>query len=149
MSVLIIYLFADDLFGENMNATNYYVSTSRVVLQGDPEAAQTWQVSHLSRLKPIKNQLLDTWFVKSTCGHFFSCESGSPMSVQPSVSLSITKTPQAFRIHCSIFITTFITIFIAIFINILSAKLSSLAQKMHFGRLNRAPWEDFFWVEYQ
>ena len=27
-----------------MNATNYYVSTSRVVLQGDPEAAQTWQV---------------------------------------------------------------------------------------------------------
>ena len=44
MSVLKVYLFIDEIFGENMNATNYYVSTSRVVLQGDPEAAQTWQV---------------------------------------------------------------------------------------------------------
>jgi len=34
-----------------MNATNYYVSTSRVVLQGDPEAAQTWQ--DLYRTLPI------------------------------------------------------------------------------------------------
>jgi len=34
-----------------MNATNYYVSTSRVVLQGDPEAAQTWQ--DLCRTLPI------------------------------------------------------------------------------------------------
>ena len=28
-----------------MNATNYYVSTSRVVIQGDPDSQQTWQVT--------------------------------------------------------------------------------------------------------
>ena len=41
-----------------MNATNYYVSTSRVVLQGDPEAAQTWQVSQRNLIMRINIYLL-------------------------------------------------------------------------------------------
>ena len=34
----------DEQDKNKMNATNYYVSTARVVLQGDPDTAQTWQV---------------------------------------------------------------------------------------------------------
>lgn len=43
-----------------MNATNYYVSTSRVVLQGDPEAAQTWQVSQRNLIMRINIYVLST-----------------------------------------------------------------------------------------
>ena len=44
-------MFADVLERTEMNATNYYVSTARVVLQGDPDTAQTWQ--DLTRTLPI------------------------------------------------------------------------------------------------
>ena len=49
-------MFADQIRSDvlernKMNATNYYVSTARVVLQGDPDTAQTWQ--DLTRTLPI------------------------------------------------------------------------------------------------
>ena len=46
-----------------MNATNYYVSTSRVVLQGDPEPAQTWQVRQPGTLQCVLTSMLYENFI--------------------------------------------------------------------------------------